>query len=183
MNQILEDVAADVLSSLIKASARAGVDFIRSALSDQETSAAPVPPRRAAGDPDSFHALFGAVEEVDDPFAAPAAYAEDFVERLAQGDHDRACGLCEPGLFGDAERRAVLLETLSAARPRRWRCQLYRHPVDWHAGEPLPWVGVDYDVVFKVDTGARTMTLIVWVVPSGHGWAVWSLEWGARREA
>jgi len=191
MNQILEDVAADLLSSLIKTGARAGVDFIKGVFSEQETVAAP--PRRfvAAGlsELEAFDAQLGlssgafeeALEEVEDPFAAPAACADDFISCLRAGNHDRACSWCEPGLFADDERRAVLLDTLAAAQPRRWRCRLYHHPADWQAGEPLPWVGIDYDVMFKLDSGARTMTLIVWIVALDDGWAVSGLDWGSRR--
>lgn len=189
MNQILEDVAADLLSSLIKTGARAGVGFIKNAISDEGATAAAAPPRRAAeaglSDLEIFDRELGlspeALEEVEDPFAAPASCAEDFVGCLQRGDHDRACSWCEPGLFADGERRAVLLETLSAAPPRRWRCRLYHHPEDWRAGEPLPWVGVDFDVMFKLDSGARTMTLIVWIVALEDGWAVSGLHWGPKR--
>ena len=186
MNQILEDVAADLLSSLIKTGARAGVSFIRNAISEEATAASP---RRIAeaklSDLVIFDGEFGlspeALEEVEDPFAAPAACAEDFMSCLQRGDHDRACNWCEPGLFADDERRAVLLDTLSAAQPRRWRCRLYHHPEDWHAGEPLPWVGVDHDVMFKLGSSAPTMTLIVWIVALEDGWAVSGLDWGPRR--
>ncbi|HLL48647.1 MAG TPA: hypothetical protein VK399_18245 [Longimicrobiaceae bacterium] len=188
MNQILEDVAADLLSSLIKTGARAGVSFIKSAISDQDTTPAAAPPRRAADvslsdlfDEEFGHSPEAFEDEVEDPFAAPAACAEDFVSCLQRGDHDRACSWCEPGLFADGERLGVLLETLSAAQPRRWRCRLYHHPIDWQAGEPLPWVGVDYDVMFKLDSGARTMTLIVWIVAFENGWAVSGLHWGPMR--
>lgn len=194
MNQTLEavvvDVATELLSSLIKKSALAGVNFVRDALSEQPATGAPHP--RHVADPTlsetfdrqlgfSSDAIDQALEEVADPFAAPRSCAEDFIACLHGGDHDRACNWCEPGLFADDERRAVLLDTLAAAQPRRWRCRLFHHPGDWQAGEPLPWVGVDYDVTFKLDSGARTMTLIIWIVAYGDGWAVSNLEWGYRR--
>lgn len=193
MNQILEDVAADLLSSLIKTGASAGFNFIKSALGESEQVVSPAPPRRIArgvrSDLEDFDAQLGlsseaieeAIEEVEDPFAAPAACADDFISCLHAANHDRACSWCEPGLFTDDERRAVLLDTLAAAQPRRWRCRLYHHPADWQAGEPLPWVGIDHDVMFKLDTGARTMTLIVWLVAWDDGWAVSGLDWGSRR--
>lgn len=194
MNQTLEavvvDVTAELLSSLIKKSALAGVNFVRNALREQPTTGASAP--RRVAEPTSAEifdrqlgfspeAIDRALDEVADPFAAPAACAEDFISCLQRGDHDRACNWCEPELFADDDRRAVLLDTLAAARPVRWTCQLYHHPGDWQAGDPLPWVGVDCDVVFKLDSGAQTMTLIVWIVAFSDGWAVSGLDWGPQR--
>lgn len=105
-----------------------------------------------------------------------AACANDFLYALQYGDHQRACAWCEPDLFDHPERKAALLETLSAARPGHWEPTAYRLPPGSETVE-IPWVGVDYAVAFNVDGEDQIFPLLIYMTRYGDGWRVWDLQW------
>jgi hypothetical protein len=186
VGNVVEDVVSDLASEAIIGLFKGSIKIIGSAFASPKSPEAPAGPPRDA-DEESLLREFAALEEleelrqarVDQLCREAGACADDFLLCLYEGDHNRACRWCEPGLFGDDERRAALLHTLSRPAPREWESRFYHLPTDRSDGD-LPWIGVDYDV-FLVSGRLQPRVLKVWLVRVNDGWAVWNLEWSRHR--
>jgi hypothetical protein len=124
------------------------------------------------------------VEPVYDPVADVRTVGEWFLSALAQGDHDAAWALCDPGWPYDPERSQSYHATFGAAPPVSWAVRQIHVPEDWTPGSFLAWAGVEVLVTFDLQNGTYSaIEGVLWIFPIAEEWRVADIYWPPAAES
>lgn len=123
-------------------------------------------------------------EPIYDPVADVQTVGEWFLSALAQGDHDAAWALCDPGWPYDPERSQSYHATFDAAPPVSWAVRQIYVPEDWTAGSFLAWAGVEVLVTFDLQNGTSSaIEGVLWIFPIEEEWRVADIYWPPAPES